>query len=125
MPSSSSSSSVTVQPLPSPLSSPFEYSKAETDSTGLPNSSCIWSRARPTSSGGDSFLPDSAMEPVEELALQRFVGFLVHLAALQCGLGLRELGADPGRVVQLGLGLVDDLLEHPGEPARGRERQGE
>src|SRR3954452_1851424 len=65
------------------------------------------------------------MEAVQELALQRFVGFLVHLAPLERGLGLRELGADPGRVVELRLGLLDDLLEHPDEPASRRERQGE
>src|SRR4051794_8662653 len=122
MRSSSSSSSVTVQPL-SP--SPLVCSKPETASTGLPNSSSIWSRARPTSSGGDSLFPDSAMETVEELALQRFVGFLVHLAPLERGLGLRQLGADPGRVVELSLGLVDHLLEHPDEPARGRKWKGE
>src|SRR5947207_8095471 len=117
MRSSSSSSSVTVQPLPSPL----DCSKPETASTGLPNSSSIWSRARPTSSGSDKLFFDSAMEPVEELPLQRFVGFLVDLAALESGLGLCELGADPGRIVQLGLGLLDDLLEHPGEPTYGRK----
>src|SRR2546421_12065988 len=65
------------------------------------------------------------MEAVEELALQRFVGFLVQLAPLERGLGLRELGADPGRVVELRLGLLDDLLEHPDEPASRRERKGE
>src|SRR5439155_26183943 len=65
------------------------------------------------------------MEAVQELALQRFVGFLVQLAPLERGLGLRELGADPGRVVELRLGLVDDLLEHPDEPASRRERKGE
>src|SRR5205823_2008634 len=65
------------------------------------------------------------MEAVQELALQRFVGFLVPLAPLERGLGLRELGADPGRVVELRLGLLDDLLEHPDEPASRRERKGE
>ena len=75
------------------------------------------------SCGGDSLFPDSAMETVEELALQRFVGFLVHLAPLERGLGLGQLGTDPGRVVKLRLGLVDDLLEHPDEPTRGRERK--
>src|SRR2546430_12471937 len=65
------------------------------------------------------------MEAVEELALQRFVGFLVQLAPFERGLGLRELGADPGRVVELRLGLLDDLLEHPDEPASRRERKGE
>src|SRR5947207_1490479 len=117
MRSSSSSSSVTVQPLPSPL----DCSKPETASTGLPNSSSIWSRARPTSSGSDKLFFDSAMEPVEELPLQRFVGFLVDLAALESGLGLCQLGADPGRIVQLGLRLLDDLVEHPGEPTYGRK----
>src|SRR3954467_9273264 len=113
MRSSSSSSSVTVQPLSPP--SPLDCSNAETASTGLPNSSSICWRARPTSCGGESLFPDSAMEAVEELALHGFVGFLVHFAPLERSLGLRQLGADPSRVVQLRLGLVDDLLEHPDE----------
>src|SRR5256714_11108895 len=117
MRSSSSSSSVTVPPLPSPS----DCSQPEAASTGLPNSSSIWSRARPTSSGSDKLFFDSAMEPVEELPLQRFVGFLVDLAALESGLGLCQLGADPGRIVQLRLGLLDDLVEHPGEPTYGRK----
>src|SRR3989440_755666 len=118
---SSSSSSVIVQPLPSP----FSCSKPETASTGLPNSSSICSRARPTTSGGDRFFLLSAIEAVEELPLQRFVGFLVDLAALERRLGIGQLGADPPRVVELRLGLVDDLLEHPGEPAHRRERKSE
>src|SRR2546423_1071932 len=65
------------------------------------------------------------MEAVQELALQRFVGFLVQLASLERGLGLGELGADPGRVVELRLGLVDDLLEHPDAPGGRREGRGE
>src|SRR5437868_13238116 len=109
---SSSSSSVTVQPPP--LSS--ARAKPEAASTGLPNSSWTWSRARPTSSGGESFFLPSAMEPPEELALQVFVGVLVDLAALESGLGVGQLGADPGRVVELRLGLLDDLVEHPDQP---------
>src|SRR4029079_7969885 len=123
MRSSSSSSSVTVHPSPS--RSPSVCSTPDTASTGLPNSSSTCSRARPTSWGSDSFFPDSAMETVEELPLQRFVGFLVDLVALERGLCVRELRTDPGRVVQLRFGLVHDLLEHPHEPARGRQRKGE
>src|SRR3954470_2543655 len=118
---SSSSSSVTVQPPPLSSGRP----NPDTASTGLPNSSSIWRRARPTSSGGDSFLPLSAMETVEELALHLFVGCLVDLAPLERGLGVGELGPDPGRIVQLRLGLVHDLLEHPDEPTGGRERERE
>src|SRR2546423_14905466 len=103
MRSSSSSSSVTVQPLLSP--SPFDCSKPETASTGLPNSSSICSRAQPMSCGGDNLFHDSAMETVEELALQRFVGFLVHLAPLVSCLGLGEIGPDLCRVVMVCLGL--------------------
>src|SRR3954468_19032735 len=103
---SSSSSSVIVQPL----ASPFACSKPETASTGLPNSSSTCSRARPTSSGGDRFFFVSAIEAVEELPLRRFVGFLVDLASLERRLGVGQLGADPPWVVQLRLGLVDDLL---------------
>src|SRR3954468_390351 len=116
---SSSSSSVTVQPPPLSSGRP----NPDTASTGLPNSSSIWRRARPTSSGGDSRFPLSAMETVEELALHLFVGRLVDLAALEGSLGVRQLGADPGRVVQLRLGLVHDLLEHPDEAPGRRERK--
>src|SRR5438094_3748303 len=114
---SSSSSSVTVQPLPSACSKPV------TASMGFPNSSSTCSRARPTSSGGDSCFFVSATEAVEELLLQRFVGCLVDLSALERRLGVGQLSADPPRVVELRLGLVDDLVEHPGEPAHGRERK--
>src|SRR5438132_7631011 len=97
------------------------------DSTGLPNSSSICSRARRATSAGERFfLPvELAMAPVQQLALDRLVRLLVELAALEPGLGLCQLGADPPRVVQLRVGLVDDLLEHPHEPPRGRERQRE
>src|SRR5436309_15605387 len=94
---SSSSSSVTVQPLLSP--SPLDCSKPETASIGLPKSSSTCSRARPTSCGGDSRLPLSDMEPLQEVALQLFVGLLVDLAALEGGLGVRQLRPDPRRVV--------------------------
>src|SRR5947208_13620108 len=116
MRSSSSSSSVTVQPLLSP--SPFDCSKPETASTGLPNSSSICSRAQPMSCGGDSLFPDSAMETVEGLALQRFVGFLVHLAPLERGLRLSQVGMDAGLVLKLPLGLVHERVELPDHPTR-------
>src|SRR5947208_2859068 len=100
---SSSSSSVTVQPLPSACSKPV------TASMGFPNSSSTCSRARPTSSGGDSCFFVSATEAVEELLLQRFVGCLVDLSALERRLGVGQLSAAPPlederRVVRPALG---------------------
>jgi hypothetical protein len=65
------------------------------------------------------------MEAVEELALHLFVGFLVDLSPFESRFCVCQLGADPRWIVKLRLSLVDDLLEHPGEPAHRRERKGQ
>src|SRR4051812_46393917 len=65
------------------------------------------------------------MEPLQEVALQLFVGLLVDLAALEGGFGVRQLRPDPRRVVELRLRLLDHLVEHPRQPAHRREREGE
>src|SRR2546421_8295330 len=97
----------------------------ETESTGLPKSSPTCSRARRAISTGERFcLPfELAMDSVEQLALEGVVARLVQLAALERSFRLGELGADPARVVQLRVGLLDDLVDHPDQSSRGRERE--
>src|SRR5919201_1592187 len=116
--SRSTSSTVTVQPRGPSRTMP------EIASTGLPkSSSTCWRASRAISAGERFFAPFllAMVEPVEELAFDRLVLVLGQLAALERGPGLGELEPDPPRVAQLRVGLVHDLLEHPGDAAHGRE----
>src|SRR5256885_385397 len=120
MRSSSTSSTVTFQPRPP------SRETAAIDSAGLPKSSATWLRAALAASSGESFVFRSSLvatEPLQELLLDQLVLLLVELAAVERLRRLRELEPDPPRVVQLRLRLGDDLVEHPDEPAGGRERQ--
>src|SRR5205823_5932533 len=119
-PASSTRSTVTFQPRPP------SRETAAIDSAGLPKSSATWLRAALAASSGESFVFRSSLvatEPLQELLLDQLVLLLVELAAVERLRRLRELEPDPPRVVQLRLRLGDDLVEHPDEPAGGRERQ--
>src|SRR3954451_18450982 len=130
---SSTSSTVTVQPLSS------SWRRPSTPSIGLPVSAATCSTARRPAAAASIPFPreplddevrflaggTSCLQPFEQLVLAALELGLVELAAVEGRLERRQLAAHAGGLVERTLGLHGDLLAGPGDAAHGRERQGE
>src|SRR5437588_12162857 len=134
---SSTTWTVTLQPLSSSRSSP------STDSTGRPSSSGSSRRTRSIASGPESprpFLRRSAIfgllqrsgaagladsQPLHQTVLSPLPLVLLDRAVVVFELELQQLAADPALVVELVLCLLRELLGHPRDAANGRQWQRE